>query len=158
MCIIWNQNIASLYKHMGKLQSAITLIQWCESKISTVKYQVLIHSVCPCKNFAPKCSQTPDKLDWLFVFFFSNNTLIRKKKLVQISSYRRARFIALSGISVAMCIVEPYNASKLPTVLFWANRVKVVNVICACNTGIPCFSHARAHKMYGFPVQTWEIL
>ena len=39
--------VASLYKHMGKLQSAVTLILRCESKFPKVKSLVWIHSACP---------------------------------------------------------------------------------------------------------------
>ena len=55
-----------LYKHMGKLQRAITLILRCESKFFQVKSLVLTHSACPCKNY-PKCSLTPHELDYLFI-------------------------------------------------------------------------------------------
>ena len=50
----------------GKIQSAIILIQRRESKMPAVKYRVLIHSACPCKNYAPKCSQTPHELVFIF--------------------------------------------------------------------------------------------
>ena len=40
------QNIESLYKHMGKLQSAITLIQRHESTIPAVKLGGLIRGDC----------------------------------------------------------------------------------------------------------------
>ena len=56
-----------LYKHMGKLQRAITLIVRCESKFPAIKILVLTHSACPCKNYPPKCSQTPHELDYLFI-------------------------------------------------------------------------------------------
>ena len=59
-----------LYKHMGKLQRAITLIVRCESKICPVKSLVLTHSACSCKNYPPKCSQSPHELDYLFKFAF----------------------------------------------------------------------------------------
>ena len=55
-----------LYKHMGKLQRAITLIVRCESKFPAIKILVLTHSACPCKNYPPKCSQSPHELDYLF--------------------------------------------------------------------------------------------
>ena len=42
-------------------------------KISSVKRLVMIHSACPCKNYASKCSQIPHKLDSL------SDTLSRKK-------------------------------------------------------------------------------
>ena len=58
----WAENIANawllLCKHMGTLQSAITLILRLESKFVQVKLLVLIHSVCPCKHVL-KCSQPP---------------------------------------------------------------------------------------------------
>ena len=47
---------------MGILQRAITLILRRESKVFQVKSLVLTHSACPCKNFLPKCSQTPREL------------------------------------------------------------------------------------------------
>ena len=59
-----------LYKHMGKLQRAVTLILRRESKICPVKSLVSTHSACPCKNYPPKCSQTPHELDYLFKFAF----------------------------------------------------------------------------------------
>ena len=58
----------SLYKRMGKLQRAISLIQRRESKIPAIKFLVLIHSACPYKNYAPKCSQFPHKLDYLIIY------------------------------------------------------------------------------------------
>ena len=59
-----------LYKHMGKLQRAVTLIVRCESKICPVKSLISTHSACPCKNYPPKYSQTPHELDYLFKFAF----------------------------------------------------------------------------------------
>ena len=63
-----------LYKHMGKLQRAVTSIQRRESKFFQVKSLVSTHSACPCKNYVPKYSQTPHELDYLFnylnLFFF----------------------------------------------------------------------------------------
>jgi hypothetical protein len=47
-----------IYKHMKKLQSAITLILRRESKFLKVKF----HSACLCKNYVPKCSQIPHEL------------------------------------------------------------------------------------------------
>ena len=51
------KRMASLYKHMGKLQRAVTLILRRESKFSHVKSRILTHSACRCKNYLPKCSQ-----------------------------------------------------------------------------------------------------
>ena len=59
-----------LYKHMGKLQRAITLILRRESKFFQVKSLVLTHSACPCKNYVPKYSQTAHELDYFFKFAF----------------------------------------------------------------------------------------
>ena len=60
-----------LYKHMGKLQRAITLILRCESKFFQVKSLVSTHSACPCKNYPPKCSLTPHELDYLIIYLFN---------------------------------------------------------------------------------------
>ena len=54
-----------LYKHIGKLQTAITLIVRCASKICLIKSLVSAHSACSCKNYPPKCSQIPHELDHL---------------------------------------------------------------------------------------------
>ena len=59
-----------LYKYMGKLQRAITLILRRESKFPRIKSLVSTHSACPCKNYPPKCSQIPHELDYLFKFAF----------------------------------------------------------------------------------------
>ena len=56
------KRVASLYKHMGKLQRAVTLILRCESKFLKVKYLHLIHSARWYKNYVPKCSQLPPEL------------------------------------------------------------------------------------------------
>ena len=59
-----------LYKHMGKLQRAITSMSSFlrhESKFFQVKPLVSTHSACPCKNYPPKCSQTPHELDYLII-------------------------------------------------------------------------------------------
>ena len=80
--------MASLYKHMGKLQSAITLIQRRESKIPSIKFLVLTYSACSCKNYGPKCSQKPHELNYLnsFFFFRGNHTLSRKKNCLESST------------------------------------------------------------------------
>ena len=57
-------------KHMGKLQSAVTLIQRRESTIPTIKFLDFIHSTCPYKNYVPKCSQFLHKLIIYFFFFY----------------------------------------------------------------------------------------
>ena len=69
-----------LYKHMGKLQRAITLIVRCESKICLIKSLVSTHSACPCKNYPPQCSQTPHELDYLFKFAFFKETRTLSRK------------------------------------------------------------------------------
>ena len=87
--------MASLYKYIGKLQRAITLIVICESKICLVKPLVSTHSVCPCKNCPPKYSQPC--IIYLNLLFSRGPHTKQKKKL--------------SG-NRAGCIVEPYNASR----------------------------------------------
>ena len=64
------KRMASLYKHMGKLQRAVTLILRRESKFPKVKSLVLTHSACPCKNYLPKYSPTPQTLINYINFFF----------------------------------------------------------------------------------------
>ena len=56
------KHMASLYKHMGKLQRAVTLILRRESKFLKVKFLHSIHSARRCKNYVPKCSQFPPEL------------------------------------------------------------------------------------------------
>ena len=71
------KRMASLYKHMGKLQSAIILIQRHESTIPTMKFLVFVHSVHPYKNCVLKCSHF---LHELFNYFLqATDTLSRKK-------------------------------------------------------------------------------
>ena len=65
------KRMASLYKHMGKLQRAVTLILRRESKFSHVKSHVLTHSACRCKNYLPKCSQFLQTFFAQEIFFFS---------------------------------------------------------------------------------------
>ena len=60
--------MALLYKHMENTLGAIALILRRESKIPSVKLVVLLHSACPSKNYAPKCSQFPHKLGLQFFF------------------------------------------------------------------------------------------
>ena len=83
------KHCTSLYKHMGKLQRAVTLIVRCESKICPVKSLVSTHSACPCKNYPPKCSQIPHELDYLFKFAFFKLpcTLSRKKTVAHKYTY-----------------------------------------------------------------------
>ena len=72
------KRMASRYKHMGKLQSAITLIQRRESTIPAIKLLVLIRSAYSYKNHGPKCSQKPHELFsfyLLFKFFFFPRTI-----------------------------------------------------------------------------------
>ena len=64
------KRMASLYKHMGKLQRAVTLILRRESKFSHVKSRVLTHSACRCKNYLPKCSQFLQTFFAQEIFFF----------------------------------------------------------------------------------------
>ena len=76
------KRMASLYKHMGELQRAVILILRRESKFPKVKSLVLTHSACPCKNYLPKYSPTPQTLiNYINSFFFSRrlHTLSRKK-------------------------------------------------------------------------------
>ena len=79
--------MAFLYKH-GKLQSAITWILRCESKICAIKCRVF-DQFCV-QNYVPNYSQFPHEL----FFFKKADTLSRKK---------------LSGEPIAQvhCIVEP---------------------------------------------------
>ena len=59
-----------LYKHMGKLQRAVTLILRRESKFSHVKSRISTHSACRYKNYLPKCSQFPQTFYTQEIFFF----------------------------------------------------------------------------------------
>ena len=90
---------------MGKLQRAVTLFLWRESKFFQVKSLVSTHSACPCKNYVPKYSQTPHELHYLnSVFFYfqaSVHTISRK-------NCPENHIIHLG------CTVEPYKASKQP--------------------------------------------
>ena len=85
--------MASLYKHMGKLQRAVILILRRESKFLKVKFLHSIHSTHPCKNYIPKCSQFPNKL---IKHFFPKSRHTKQKKAVQKHPH-----------SQAGCIVEP---------------------------------------------------
>ena len=81
-----------LYKRMGILQRAVTLILRYESKFPKVKSLISTHSACPCKNYLPRCSQTPRELIYFVFFYLVGNvffylvgnklpcTLSRKKK------------------------------------------------------------------------------
>ena len=60
------KQMASLYKHIGKIQRAVTLILSCKSKLFQVKFLVSTHFACRCKTYVPKCSQIPHELDYLF--------------------------------------------------------------------------------------------
>ena len=87
----------------GKLQRAITSFLRRESKFFQVKSLVSIHSACPCKNYPPKCSQTPHELDYLFnSFIFKLACTLSRKKM------SRNHIIHLGYT------VEPYKASKQP--------------------------------------------
>ena len=48
--------MASLYKHMGDTQSAISLTLRCESKFCLVKFLELVHSACSYENRGLRCS------------------------------------------------------------------------------------------------------
>jgi hypothetical protein len=67
--------MASLYKHMGELQSAITLILRRESKFLKVRSLVSTHSACPCKNYAPSAPNSPRELILLFFYLVCNLSL-----------------------------------------------------------------------------------
>ena len=41
-------------------------------------------------------------------------------------------------VYIATCILEPHNASRHPILLFYANQVKVVTYICACDHAYSC--------------------
>ena len=75
------KRMASLYKHMGELQRAVTLMLRCESKFPKVKSLVLIHSACPYKNYAPRCSQHPCELFFYIFFYLVFNYLVFNKSL-----------------------------------------------------------------------------
>ena len=112
------KRMASLYKHMGKLQRAVTLIVRCESKICPVKSLISTHSACPCKNYLPKYSQIPRLFNYLMIyinlfFFQGDHTLSRK-------------IMPKNG-----CIVAPYNASRQPIHQFWSKWVMVATLLCA---------------------------
>ena len=93
----WAENIANVwlpYTNMGKLQSAITLIQRHES-IPAVNFLVLIHSACPYKNYVLKCSQ-PNELDYL----------VRKTKKLSKIHHSTARFTALSDPIPSLAVLH----------------------------------------------------
>ena len=75
------KRMASLYKHMGKLQRAVTLILRRESKFPKVKSVVSIHSACPCKNYLPKYSPTPQTLINYINSFFQATVHTKQKKI-----------------------------------------------------------------------------
>ena len=68
-CVTWNHNHCKriwlpTYTNMGKLQSAITLMQRHESTIPTIKLPSFY--LCPYQNYVPKCSHLLHK-----IFFFA---------------------------------------------------------------------------------------
>ena len=101
----------SRYEHVGKLQTTINLIQRHGSTIPAIKILVLIHSACPYKNHALKCCSQ-----------FLHELHTKQKKLVQISSYNRARFIALPGLKIRLKCSHVHSRAiqykHTPTVLF----------------------------------------
>ena len=92
-----------LYKHMGILQSAVTLILRYESKFPAIKILVLTHSACPCKKYLPKCSQVLSELHLFKFLFFQASVHTKQKK-----NCPKYHIIHLG------CTVEPYKASKQP--------------------------------------------
>ena len=70
------KRMASLYKHMGKLQRAVTLMLRHESKFPKIKSLVSTHSACPYKNYAPRCSQPPCELFFYIFFYLVFNYLV----------------------------------------------------------------------------------
>ena len=70
-------------------------------KSGLITFLDLCHSACLCKIYTSKCCPELQTLYYLtFLFFFQASDILSRKKLVQISSYRRARFIALSGLKI----------------------------------------------------------
>ena len=128
--------MASLYKHMGKLQSAVAWILRRKSKFPKVKSLVLTHSACTCKNYVPKCFQTP--CESIFFLHEGADTLSIKKNI------RKTYIVHLH------CIVEPYNASRLPILQFWLYRVKLVmSCLYACVGGKHCKCMASLYEHMG---------
>ena len=109
-----------------------------ESKIPLVKILVLIHSVCPYKNYTIGAPNSPT--NYFSQCVITSNTLSRKKSgYPQIGELVRS----LLGPCSVTCMVEPYNASILPIVLFLANWIKVVRYILYVHMmGIPHFSRS----------------
>ena len=91
-----------LYKHMGKLQRAITLILRRESKICPVKSLVSTHSACPCKKYLPRCCQFPHELLYfLFFYLVCNFYLVFNKSLrliVKKECFDLALMWAITGV------------------------------------------------------------
>ena len=86
----------------GELHSAVTQIQRRESTIPAIKFLVLIHSACPCKNYALKCSQFLHELFFLSTqCVISNNHHTKLKKIVQIASQCWTTFISSPQSRVA---------------------------------------------------------
>ena len=80
----WAENIANAWlpiQTWEKLQRAVTSFLRCESKFFQVKSLVSTHSVCPCKNYVPKYSQTPHELDYLVISLFTRSGHTKQKKL-----------------------------------------------------------------------------
>ena len=69
--------VASFTNIWGYLKGiAITLILRHESKFSKVKSLVSTHSACPCKNYGPRCSQSPCEL---FFYIFSTQCITSQR-------------------------------------------------------------------------------
>ena len=75
-CSAWAENMAKAWLPYANIwENFKGLILRCESKFFQVKSLVLIHSVCPCKSYVPKCFQTPHKLDY---YLFNYRILMKE--------------------------------------------------------------------------------
>ena len=52
-------------------------------------------------------------------------------------------------------IVEPYNASRLLILRFWANQVKVITFMCAQSPAPHIVCGRKTLQMHGFPIQMY---
>ena len=87
-----------LYKHIGILQRAVTLILRRESKKSVIRSRILTYSACPYKNYLdPQVLPVPPSIYCKKSFFFkATRTLSRKKFLSKTHvPYNRAECIAV---------------------------------------------------------------
>ena len=109
-----------LYKHMGELQRAVTLILRRESKFPKVKSLVSTHSACSCKNYLPKCSPTPQTLINYINSFFSSYSVHTKQKKLSRKPHNTPRMHsrATQQANNLGSAVEPYKASKQPILQF----------------------------------------